>query len=170
MRIRGRITEDFVNYKQPGLFVPCCYCDFKCCHDLDTDHSMCQNSAISEVEPMMVDNEAILDAFKESLIAKVVIFGGLEPIWQIDEIEELLALFRDNGVNAPFVIYTGYNEDEVERFVERLLPYGNIVVKYGRYIPDDDPHYDAVLGVMLASSNQYAKEYNTNMEDMDAIF
>jgi len=36
---------------------------------------------------------------------------------------------------------------------------GNIIVKFGRYRPNQEKHYDKILGVFLASDNQYAKEY-----------
>jgi hypothetical protein len=36
---------------------------------------------------------------------------------------------------------------------------GNIIVKFGRYRPNQEPHFDKVLGVELASDNQYAKEF-----------
>ena len=42
--------------------------------------------------------------------------------------------------------------------VEELKKYPNIVVKYGRYIPNSESHYDEVLGITLASSNQYAEK------------
>ena len=34
-----------------------------------------------------------------------------------------------------------------------------LVIKYGRYVPDQQPHFDEVLGVNLASDNQYARRY-----------
>ena len=33
----------------------------------------------------------------------------------------------------------------------------NIIIKFGRFIPNQQSHYDAVLGIKLASSNQYAE-------------
>ena len=38
-----------------------------------------------------------------------------------------------------------------------LYDYKNIIIKYGRYIPNQTPHRDEVLGVNLASDNQYAE-------------
>lgn len=159
MRVRGRITEDFTNYKRPGLYVPCCYCDFKCCHDCAADKSMCQNSMAAEVPITEIDDNDIMQAYSNSLIAKAVIFGGFEPFWQIDEIEQLLKKFRAEGIHAPFVIYTGYTECEVMHLAARLFPYGDIIIKYGRYRPNEKEHMDDVLGVRLASNNQYAKSY-----------
>ena len=36
---------------------------------------------------------------------------------------------------------------------------GNLYVKYGRFIPDQQSVFDEVLGVNLASQNQYGKYY-----------
>ena len=41
-----------------------------------------------------------------------------------------------------------------------FLKYG-VIVKYGRFRPNQEPHYDEVLGIKLASINQYAKEYKS---------
>ena len=56
------------------------------------------------------------------------------------------------------VIYTGYNKDEVQDEIKTLQESSNIIIKYGRYIPGQQPHYDEVLGVNLASDNQYAEK------------
>ena len=39
-----------------------------------------------------------------------------------------------------------------------LASFPNIIVKYGRYIPAQTSHFDELLGVMLASPNQFAKK------------
>ena len=55
------------------------------------------------------------------------------------------------------VIYTGYYENEIQSQIDELSKYKNIVVKFGRYIPNVDGRYDELLGVKLISSNQYAR-------------
>lgn len=40
---------------------------------------------------------------------------------------------------------------------EELIAYENIIIKFGRFIPNDVEHYDEILGVKLKSNNQYAK-------------
>ena len=35
--------------------------------------------------------------------------------------------------------------------------FDNIIIKYGRFIPGQEKHYDKILGVYLASNNQYAE-------------
>ena len=39
-----------------------------------------------------------------------------------------------------------------------LKKYSNIIIKFGRFIPNQKPHYDPVLGVELASDNQYGEK------------
>ena len=56
------------------------------------------------------------------------------------------------------VIYSGYNKNEITAFEEVLKQYKNIIVKYGRYVPGERKHKDPVLGVKLASWNQYAEQ------------
>ena len=68
-----------------------------------------------------------------------------------------MQLFRKE-TNDDIVIYTGYTEEEVADKVYLLDLFPNIIIKYGRYIPGQEPHYDEVLGVKLASDNQYAKK------------
>ena len=57
------------------------------------------------------------------------------------------------------VIYTGYTEDEMKQknFYKDLCQFSNIIIKFGRFRPGQEPHYDEVLGINLASDNQYAK-------------
>ena len=39
--------------------------------------------------------------------------------------------------------------------LDQLKTYKNIILKVGRYLPDYEKHFDEVLGVELASPNQY---------------
>ena len=57
----------------------------------------------------------------------------------------------------PIVIYTGYKEEELTEQIKFLQKFDNIIVKFGRFIPDSLHIFDTVLGVTLASNNQYAK-------------
>ena len=60
------------------------------------------------------------------------------------------------GADGGTVIYTGYNREEIDGELRMLMSLPNIIVKFGRYVPDQEPHMDEVLGVKLASDNQYA--------------
>ena len=55
------------------------------------------------------------------------------------------------------VIYTGYDEIEIKEYIDKLCPLHNIIIKFGRYIDGQSAHYDNILGVNLASDNQYSK-------------
>ena len=46
-------------------------------------------------------------------------------------------------------------------WIQRLATYGNVVVKFGRYIPNQKHIFDEVLGVELASDNQYAERFGS---------
>ena len=161
IRLKGLEREDFVNYKKPSMFLGTCFCDLKCCREKGYDFSVCQNSSIlSQSEnPYMINK--IHEKYRESDIVKSVVIGGLEPLLQIEEVLSLIDYFRSQGCEDDFVIYTGYTEEEVLDNPEwsKLLCYKNIVIKYGRFVLGDKPHYDDVLGVYLASDNQYAKRY-----------
>ena len=75
----------------------------------------------------------------------------------IDDVIHLISTFRANGCDCDFVIYTGYYKNEIESQLEKLSRFSNIIVKFGRYIPNENSIYDSVLGVRLASDNQYAE-------------
>lgn len=95
--------------------------------------------------------------FVNNPITKAIVIGGLEPILQIDEIITLIDLFRKQGEKSPFIIYTGYYSHEIKDELYKLKQYENIIIKFGRYIPNHNPHYDEVLGINLVSDNQYGE-------------
>ena len=76
---------------------------------------------------------------------------------QFEEVKALIKKFRDNGCNDEFVIYTGYNKNEISSQIEVLKQFKNIIVKFGRFVPGQEKHFDDVLGVYLASPNQRAE-------------
>ena len=69
----------------------------------------------------------------------------------------LISEFRKKS-DDDVVIYTGYDKNEIsEGLINELKLYSNIIIKFGRYIPNVDSVYDNVLKVTLASYNQYAE-------------
>lgn len=157
MKLKGLVAEDFINYKMPSMFIISCYCDWKCCTEQGLDIGVCQNAPLAKSEIKDIDNQVIYEQFVNNPITKAVVVGGLEPMIQINEIIELIDLFRSNGVDCPFIIYTGYYPEEIPKPLEQLKQYNNIIVKFGRYKPGDQYHYDEVLGVNLVSDNQYGE-------------
>ena len=90
-------------------------------------------------------------------ITSAIVCGGLEPFDSWSDMYFLIQMLRKQ-TNDDIVIYTGYTEEEVKDKVYLLDLFPNIIIKYGRYIPNQQPHYDEILGVNLASDNQYAKK------------
>lgn len=157
MRVKAIVAEDFINYKLPSMFIATCFCDYKCCTELGLDIGVCQNAPLAQMEDKDIDDQIIYEQFVKNPITKAVVVGGLEPMIQINEVIDLINLFRNQGEDCPFVIYTGYYPNEIPEQLERLKQYKNIIVKFGRYIPNNQSKYDEILGVTLASSNQYAE-------------
>lgn len=157
MRVKAIKDEDFVNYKVPCMFISTCFCDWKCCHDAGIPEDVCQNNALAEMKLVDISADNIYRRYINNPISEAVVIGGLEPIKQFDEMYELIKTFRSNGCNDYFVIYTGYNKVEISNFINKLCDFNNIIIKFGRFIPNQEPHYDSVLGVKLISDNQYAE-------------
>jgi hypothetical protein len=89
--------------------------------------------------------------------------GGLEPFDTPEDLLQFVEIARDDFyIQDDIVIYTGYTEEELQDnfYFQQIIQFKNIVIKFGRFRPNQDPHYDEVLGVNLASDNQYAKRYN----------
>ena len=156
MQVRGLIDEDFVNFRLPSMFISTAFCDFKC--EKESGVRCCQNSALAAQEIVDYDTDKLISRYILNPITKAIVFGGLEPMMQYDELSDFIRCFRlDFHRDDPVVIYTGYDKTEISYQVESLRLYGNIIIKYGRFVPDSASHYDPVLGVSLASPNQYAE-------------
>ena len=150
MKIKGLISEDFVNYKKPAMTIMFPYCTFKC----GTEY--CQNSPLSKAEDIEIDIINIVIRYLNNPITESVVMQGLEPFDSWDDLIGLIKQLRES-TDDDIVIYTGYYKEEIANRIALLSKYKNIVIKYGRYIPDQKEHYDEVLGVSLASENQYAE-------------
>lgn len=155
MKVKDILAEDFVNYKLPSMFISTSKCSFKC--DKECGKPVCQNSSLAAMPDIEIADDRIVEKYLGNPITKAVVVGGLEPLDDYAELINFITTFR-RATDDPVVIYTGYTEQEVAAEVEKLRHFGNIVVKFGRFRPDEEPHFDEVLGVKLASSNQHAVE------------
>lgn len=157
MRVKDIVAEDFLNYKKSSMFIITCFCDWKCCHESHTDISVCQNSSIAKKPTKDISNKTIIDYYMNNDITESVVFGGLEPMLQFQELLSFISDFRKVS-DDDIVIYTGYYPSEIEKELSSLKTFSNIIIKFGRYIPGRPNRYDEVLGVTLASDNQYAEK------------
>lgn len=145
--------EDFINYSKPAMFIGFPTCSFKC--DIENGQKICQNSHLASLPNIKISKEKIVQRYIDNPITKAVVIGGLEPLDTFTELFELISAFREK-TKDDIVIYTGYTE--TEKYNEVYIGLGhfpNIYIKFGRYIPNQSSHYDKVLGVKLASDNQY---------------
>ena len=149
--------DDFVQYKKPCVVVCFPNCTWKCCTEAGIPTSVCQNQEMCGLKDIDVTPEDVYNLYKESLFAESICCSGLEPMLQFDDVLSLLKYFREHDCDADFVIYTGYYPEEIEPQLSILKQFSNIVLKCGRYIPNRPSKYDDILGITLASDNQYAK-------------
>lgn len=157
MIIKQLLDEDFVNYKKPSMFIGFPSCTWKC--EMECGMRVCQNSTLAQASNIEISTSLLIERYINNPITKAVVCGGLEPMDSWEELQEFVLLFR-HQCKDEVVIYTGYKEEELQEKIEWLKLYSPIIIKFGRYIPNCESHYDPILGVTLASSNQYAKVVN----------
>ena len=150
MIIKRIIDEDLSNYKCPSMLIAMPCCTFKC------GKANCQNSPLFKEQNIQIRKEEIVSRYLKNNLTHAMILAGLEPFDSWNDLLELITEFR-NYTNDDFVIYTGYTKCEIADKVKKLSQFKNVIIKFGRYIPGQKSHYDGVLGVELASDNQYAE-------------
>lgn len=154
MRIKGLVDENFQDYKVASMFIATSTCNWKCC--TEAHNQICQNLPLASSPIMDIKDCEIVRRYLSNPLTSAVVIGGLEPLDQGDELLALVDEFR-RYTQDDIVIYTGYTEVEAKKWTEKLRAYPNIIIKFGRFVPDQEPRYDEVLGIKLASPNQYAR-------------
>ena len=157
MKIRNLMDQDIVNYKKTSMFIATCYCDFKCCKQLNLDICICQNSPIAKSKIIDISNDRIVKRYIKNKLTHAIVFGGLQPFKQFDQLLQLIKCFRQQTQDQ-IIIYTGYYEQQIQQQLELLKQFKNIIIKFGRYVPGQQVHFDQILGVNLANKQQYAKQ------------
>lgn len=160
MKLKGLVEYDLSNYKVPSMFLIFPKCTFKC--DKECGQPVCQNSALAREPVIEIDAMEVVQRYLDNPLTHAVVCGGLEPLDSMQDLSYFLGLFRSYSSDT-IVIYTGYTEEELVKTIPWLQKFGNIIVKFGRFIPNSPHIYDAVLGVELASNNQYAKAYQESV-------
>lgn len=161
MFLKNLIDEDFVNYKYPSMFIGTALCKgFKC--DKECGRRVCQNSPLAATPEIFIDNDELIQRFCHNPITDAVVIGGLEPFdTDLDTYNFIMRFRTEYSLTNKIVIYTGYYPSEIAlqlKVLKDVLKTTNIIIKFGRFIPDKESHYDDVLGVNLASPNQFAIE------------
>ena len=136
------------------MFIGFPSCTWKC--EKDCGMRVCQNSALAKAKGIEIEVDELVSRYLNNPITKAVVCGGLEPFDSWRDLKAFISQLRTQTADD-LVIYTGYKEEEIINQLQYLQAYSNIVVKFGRFIPNQKPHYDEVLGVKLASDNQHAK-------------
>lgn len=158
MRVKMICDEWFQDYKFPAMFIGTISCGGKCCVEAGLPLSVCHNDRWRTHPPYEIPDKDICERYLKDGITTAIIIGGLEPFEQFHEVCALINTLRNTyHCNDTVIIYTGYNREEVEPQIKWLSGYQNIIVKFGRYIPNRQSVFDDVLGVELASDNQHAE-------------
>lgn len=154
MKIKTLLDDDLVNYKKPTMTIAFPKCTFKC--EKECGKKVCQNSELAKMPNIEVSVDKLIERYMNNKISKAVCLQGLEPFDSWSDVQAFVREFRSR-CDDDIVIYTGYTEEEKGGEIAWLSQFADIIVKFGRYIPDQKKHFDEVLGVELASDNQYGK-------------
>lgn len=156
MRIKTIVDEDFTNYKKASMFIGTISCSGKCCKEANIPVTVCQNYEWIKSPIIHMDDKDICKRYVDNQLTSAMVIGGLEPFEQPDELHSLIRTLREEfQCEDDVVIYTGYDVDEIEDKLDKLRKYPNIILKCGRFVPNSTAQYDEILGVTLASENQY---------------
>lgn len=167
MKLKGLNDYDICNYKEPSMFLIFPYCSFKC--DEESGQKVCQNSSLVKEPIIEISTQELIQRYLDNPLTKAIVCGGLEPFDSYYQLWNFIYSLRKFYNNKDYVvIYTGYTEDEISSMymtnneeqidlITDLSKLSNVIIKFGRFIPNQPHHFDDILGVELASPNQYAK-------------
>lgn len=159
IELKGIIWEDMVNYKKISTTLMFPRCSFKC--DKENGVQLCQNWELAAAPSQTVNIDKLMEQYINNPISEAIVLQGLEPLDSPTECYTVAAALRRWKIKDDLVIYTGYypNEEDISLIIDSIafLTPGHLIVKYGRYLPNQQKHYDEVLGVYLASDNQYGE-------------
>ena len=159
IEIKGIIWEDLVNYKKISTTLMMPKCSFKC--DKENRVQVCQNWELAAAPSQTVLIEDVIKKHMQNPLTEAIVLQGLEPLDSMVDVCTVAASLKALKCHDDLIIYTGYNKSEIEPALIQNLAFltpGKLIIKWGRYIPNQKPHFDPILEVNLASDNQYAEE------------
>lgn len=133
------------------------YCTFKC--NKECGKEVCHNSYLKDSDLIEISDSEIVNRYINNPITEAIVMQGLEPFDSFQDLTMLVVKFSLK-CSDDIVIYTGYNEDEIQDKIanlKQLVHNNNLIIKFGRFIPDRPSKFDELLGVTLQSDNQYSK-------------
>lgn len=155
MKIKMIVDEVFQDYKKTAMMIATCKCDWKCMVEQGLNPDVCQNYSLAKEKDIDMADDEIIRRYTNNKITSAIVINGLEPFLQFGELVVFVDKFRQ-VCDDDIVLYTGYYPHELEDELKILKRYKNIVVKFGRYIPNRNKRYDDILGIELISDNQFA--------------
>lgn len=145
---------DLVNYKKSTFNIASgISCTFKCGREI------CQNSELSKKQPIKCNIDDIIKRYLNQNISRSITFQGLEVLDNLKQLLWFIYYFRKQSSDT-IIIWTGYTKEECSDLIyliQNKMKWENIIIKFGRFLPGHEKHYDEVLGVELASPNQHAE-------------
>lgn len=153
MILKGIVWEDFTNYKLPVMQLVFPKCSFKC------GKGLCHNSPLAKSQDIYFNELDVITKYISNKITHGVVCAGFEPFDSPGDLIDFANCFRQHTRDV-FIVFSGYTEEELHNnmayiWLKNNMP--NLIIKFGRYKPNQQPHYDEVLGIKLASDNQYAE-------------
>ena len=143
MKVKTIVDEDFTNYKKPAMFIGAISCNGKCCIEAGIPMSICQNDGWRSSAPITISTRDLIERYLKNPVTESIVFGGLEPFEQFKDIEWFLRILRTNyRCEDDVVIYTGYYPHEINDQLKQIAKFKNIIVKFGRYVPNKPSRYD----------------------------
>ena len=156
--IKSLVDEDIVNYKKISMFIGFPSCDWKC--ERECGKKVCQNSDLAKAKNITINTDELIDRYLNNPITTAVVCGGLEPMDTWTDLKEFIVKFREKSKDD-IVIYTGYYKNEIKAKLDELkaIKGGRLIIKFGRFKPNNTSYFNNILGVTLASNNQYVRIY-----------
>ena len=109
-----------------------------------------------------VEGRELVHRYITNPLTSAIVIVGLEPFDSWEELQCLIMELRYR-TSDDIVIYSGYTDDEIPEEIHKWLSIyaqdGPIIVKYGRYLPNQNSIFNEDLGVTLSSDNQYTINY-----------
>ncbi len=152
MLLKRIIDETFGDYKEASMLLVTPNCGWKC--------EGCQNTHLELLPTKEYSNSNIVERFTKNPLTSAIIIGGLEPMDDTESLSSFLSFIIAKRLDIMIVVYTGYTIEELQDDIYKseilylLEAHENSILKYGRYIPNDEGYFNEDLGIHLASKNQ----------------